>query len=113
TPDAGGPDVAAVRIETVPGASRCDLKAVVARLAELEINTVWLEAGPTLTGAMLAAGLVDELILYLAPCLLGDSARDLLVLPELTSLDARQRLQIDDIRKVGEDLRIVARPVAD
>jgi diaminohydroxyphosphoribosylaminopyrimidine deaminase/5-amino-6-(5-phosphoribosylamino)uracil reductase len=91
---------------------RCDLGAVVRQLAALEINDVWLESGPTLAGAMLAQGLVDELVLYLAPCLLGDTARGLVALPELTSLSDRWRLAIDDLRRVGDDLRIVARPVA-
>jgi diaminohydroxyphosphoribosylaminopyrimidine deaminase/5-amino-6-(5-phosphoribosylamino)uracil reductase len=104
-----------VALDSVPGAAepRCDLAAVVRRLAELEINTVWLEAGPTLAGAMLAAGLVDELVLYLAPCLLGDKARDLLVLPEIETLAERWALRIDALSKIGEDLRVVARPVAD
>jgi diaminohydroxyphosphoribosylaminopyrimidine deaminase/5-amino-6-(5-phosphoribosylamino)uracil reductase len=110
-----GASLETVALETVPGAAepRCDLAAVVRRLAELEINTVWLEAGPTLAGAMLAAGLVDELVLYLAPCLLGDKARDLLVLPEIETLAERWALRIDALSKIGEDLRVVARPVAD
>lgn len=101
---------AGVRIERVPADPHCDLAAVAGRLAELEINTVWIEAGPVLAGAMLAAGLVDEIVLYLAPCLLGDAARGLLSLPVLESLDDRWRLTIDDLRRVGDDLRILARP---
>jgi diaminohydroxyphosphoribosylaminopyrimidine deaminase/5-amino-6-(5-phosphoribosylamino)uracil reductase len=88
-----------------------DLGAIARRLAELEINDVWLESGPVLAGAMLAAGLIDELILYLAPCLLGADARGLFALPPIETLDARVQLQIDDLRKFGNDLRIIARPV--
>jgi diaminohydroxyphosphoribosylaminopyrimidine deaminase/5-amino-6-(5-phosphoribosylamino)uracil reductase len=112
---------AGARVESVPLATqgdagttppRCDLGAVMQRLAALEINDVWLEAGSTLAGAMLVDELVDELVLYLAPCLLGDTARGLVALPELTSLQQRRQLAIDDLRKIGDDLRIVARPVA-
>lgn len=103
---------AGARIETVAADPRCDLDAVVSRLAALEINDVWLEAGPTLAGAMVAAGLVDELILYLAPSLLGNDARGLFALPPLAGLDERVRLHIDDLRQFGDDLRIIARPVS-
>lgn len=103
-------EAAGARIETVPADPRCDLGAVVARLAALEINTVWLEAGPRLGGAMLAAGLVDELVLYFAPCLLGDDAKGLVSLPPIAQLADAPRLAIDDLRRVGEDLRIIARP---
>jgi len=101
---------AGARVETVGGVPRLDLEAIVERLAALEINSVWLEAGPTLAGAMLSAGLVDELILYFAPCLLGSHARGLFKLPLIESLDARRRLTIDELGFVGEDLRILARP---
>jgi diaminohydroxyphosphoribosylaminopyrimidine deaminase/5-amino-6-(5-phosphoribosylamino)uracil reductase len=62
---------------------------------------------------MLAAGLVDELVLYLAPSLLGSDARGLFELPSLTSLDDRVRLEIVDLREFGDDLRIIARPVTE
>jgi diaminohydroxyphosphoribosylaminopyrimidine deaminase/5-amino-6-(5-phosphoribosylamino)uracil reductase len=100
---------AGARIETVAANPRCDLGTVVARLAALDINSVWLEAGPTLSGAMLAAGLVDELILYFAPCLLGNSARGLFELPVLTRLDERYGLVIDDVTRIGDDFRFQAR----
>lgn len=102
---------AGARIETVDAEPRCDLAAVADRLAALEFNTVWIEAGPVLAGAMLAAGLVDELVLYLAPSLLGNDARGLFELPALEHLDQRMQLRIDDLRKFGDDLRIIARPV--
>jgi diaminohydroxyphosphoribosylaminopyrimidine deaminase/5-amino-6-(5-phosphoribosylamino)uracil reductase len=102
---------AGARVETVPADSRCSLAAVLTRLSELEINGVWLEAGPTLAGAMLAAGLIDELVLYFAPSLLGNEARGMFSLPSMTTLDDKIELKIDDLRKVGDDLRVLARPV--
>jgi len=102
-------EVVGARIETVSATPRLDLAAVLTRLAELEINSVWLEAGPGLAGAMIAAGLVDELVFYLAPCLLGNDARGLFELPALERLEQRIRLNIASIRSIGDDLRICAR----
>jgi len=102
-------EAAGAVVETVAAPGRLDLAAVVARLAAREINSVWLEAGPTLAGAMLAAGLVDELILYLAPCLLGSDARGLFDLPALERLEDRHALDVSSVRQLGEDLRICAR----
>ena len=68
-----------------------------------------VEGGSRLNGALLEAGLVDELLLYLAPCLIGDQARGMFDLPELASLDGRRQLAIDDLRMVGGDLRVLAR----
>jgi len=104
---------ARVQVLRVAGEARCDLVDVVKRLAALEINDVWVEAGPVLNGALLAHGLIDELVLYLAPHVLGDTARGLFSLPPLESLDERVRLAIDDVRRVGDDLRIIARPFAE
>lgn len=101
-----------VRIVRIGGAERCDLVEVLAQLAALEVNDVWVEAGPRLNGALLERGLVDELVLYLAPHLLGDGARGLFSLPPLESLAERVPLKIDDIRRIGDDLRIIARPDA-
>ena len=103
--------IASVRVIRVEGRDRCDLVDVVERLAALDVNDVWVEAGPTLNGALLDRGLIDEIVLYLAPHLLGDTARGLFSLPALESLDDRVRLAIDDVRRVGDDLRIIARPV--
>jgi diaminohydroxyphosphoribosylaminopyrimidine deaminase/5-amino-6-(5-phosphoribosylamino)uracil reductase len=100
---------AGARVETVAANPHCDLAEVVTRLGALEINSVWVEAGPTLSGALLAEGLVDELIVYYAPCLLGNSARGMFELPVFSDLDERYRLLVDDIARIGDDLRIRAR----
>ena len=89
---------------------RADLAEVLRVLAVQEINEVFVECGPTLAGALLAAGLVDELLLYLAPSLLGDKARPLAHLPELLRLDQRLDWQITDLRMIGDDIRVVALP---
>ena len=86
-----------------------DISAVLRDLAGQGCNEVLVEAGNKLNGALLQAGLVDELVLYFAPQLLGDMARGLARLGELTSLNQRINLEWQDVRNVGKDLRIVAR----
>ncbi len=98
-----------VGIERVAAEPHCDLAAVLARLAELECTDVWVEAGPKLSGALLVAGLADELVIYLAPKLLGDRALGMFSLGALASLDAHG-LTIDEVLRLGDDLRITARP---
>jgi diaminohydroxyphosphoribosylaminopyrimidine deaminase/5-amino-6-(5-phosphoribosylamino)uracil reductase len=83
-----------------------DLAAALALLAGRGCNEVQVEAGPTLCGALFAAGLVDELLLYVAPLLLGDSARPLLCLPPLAGMDTRHPLQVVEQRAVGADMRL-------
>ncbi|MBI1887128.1 MAG: bifunctional diaminohydroxyphosphoribosylaminopyrimidine deaminase/5-amino-6-(5-phosphoribosylamino)uracil reductase RibD [Nitrosomonadales bacterium] len=90
-------------------AGRVDLVAMLRDLARRGCNELLVEAGSTLNGALLRAGLVDELLLYLAPQLLGDAARGVAQLGELTSLEQRVNLKWRDVRQVGEDLRILAR----
>ncbi len=87
-----------------------DLHAALALLAQRDINELHVEAGPTLCGALFAAGLVDELLLYIAPVLLGDCARPLLTLPPLAQMTQRWQLQTIDRRVLGEDLRLRLRP---
>jgi diaminohydroxyphosphoribosylaminopyrimidine deaminase/5-amino-6-(5-phosphoribosylamino)uracil reductase len=101
---------AGARIERVPVTPRCDLHAVLARLARLEYNDVFVEAGPGVSGALLQAALVDELVIYLAPHVLGDGARGMFDVGVLTDLEQRYRLEFDDVARLGSDLRIVARP---
>ena len=84
--------------------------AVLEHLAQRDINEVLLECGPTLAGAFMAAGLVDELVLYLAPHLMGDSGRGLFSLPGLEKMRDRIELEWLDVRSVGNDWRITARP---
>jgi len=98
-----------VSVKTLPlEQGRLDLAAVLQYLGELEINEVHLEAGATLCGALLQAGLVDELVIYMAPQLMGDAARGLFVLPGLEHMQDRVRLSISDIRAIGDDWRISA-----
>lgn len=86
-----------------------DLPAILGDLARRGTNEVLVEAGRTLNGALFKTGLVDELVLYLAPQLLGDAARGLADLGELTQLQQGVAMQWQDVRQVGSDLRIVAR----
>jgi diaminohydroxyphosphoribosylaminopyrimidine deaminase/5-amino-6-(5-phosphoribosylamino)uracil reductase len=101
---------AGARVDRVAGdAEHCDLRAVLEHLGALEINDVWVEAGAGLNGALLRAGLIDELIIYVAPRLLGSTARGMFELPALESLTDDYRVTFDDFRKVGADIRITAR----
>lgn len=84
------------------------LPKALAALAAQQVNHVLVECGPTLAGSFLAAGLADELVLYIAPSLLGSDARGLAALPGLDRLDQRLQLQFSDVRQVGEDLRVTA-----
>ncbi len=89
---------------------RFDLTAVMALLAARGINEVHVEAGPTLCGALLQAGLVDELLLYIAPLLMGDSARPLLAGLGIETMAQTVPLEIADTRMLGKDLRLLLRP---
>jgi diaminohydroxyphosphoribosylaminopyrimidine deaminase/5-amino-6-(5-phosphoribosylamino)uracil reductase len=85
---------------------RVDLAALQAWLAEHEqCNELLIECGATLAGAALGAGLVDELVLYMAPTLLGSTARPLFNLP-LEQMAQQYRLQLTDTRQLGDDLRL-------
>ena len=88
---------------------RVDLHAMLQDLANRGINEVLVEAGSVLNGALLKANLVDELVLYLAPQLLGDMARGMAALGTLSSLTQRVELQWQDVRQVGNDLRVLAK----
>jgi diaminohydroxyphosphoribosylaminopyrimidine deaminase/5-amino-6-(5-phosphoribosylamino)uracil reductase len=100
----------ALVVRRASGGERIDLRSAFEYLAAEEINEILLEAGPTLAGPALAAGLVDELVIYVAPHLMGDGARGLLHLPGLKKMEDRIELEISDVRSVGRDLRITARP---
>lgn len=86
-----------------------DLDAVLAHLAAREINEVLLEAGAELTGSFLAAGLVDELVIYQSPSFLGHTTRRMARLPGIDQLSDRLGWVWTDVRQVGDDLRLIAR----
>ena len=89
---------------------RIDLPALLVALADRGMNEILIEAGATLAGSALLAGLVDELVVYVAPQLLGHAARALVNLPGLERLDERIELQFGDVRRVGPDLRVTLTP---
>ena len=80
-------------------------------LARRGCNEIHVEAGYKLNGSLLAEGLVDELLIYMAPCILGDTAKGMFHLPPLETLDGRQQLKITDVRQFGDDLRVLARVI--
>ena len=90
--------------------SRLDLDAVLARLAELECNEVLLEAGAKLAGAFVAEGRVDEMLLYIAPKILGPQGYPLVDIPQLHALEEALAFVVYETAQVGEDLRIRLRP---
>ena len=96
----------------IPGNDgRVCLKALLSHLASLGINELMVEAGQTLNGALLADELVDELIIYYAPVILGSDARGMLEIPALQSMQERVALKLIDVRQFGQDLRVIARPI--
>nr|VFJ92592.1 MAG: diaminohydroxyphosphoribosylaminopyrimidine deaminase [Candidatus Kentron sp. H]VFJ93488.1 MAG: diaminohydroxyphosphoribosylaminopyrimidine deaminase [Candidatus Kentron sp. H]VFK00275.1 MAG: diaminohydroxyphosphoribosylaminopyrimidine deaminase [Candidatus Kentron sp. H] len=101
---------AGVRVVSLPGTrDALDLGRVMDYLGKQAINEVLLECGARLAGAMLRENLIDELIIYLAPTIMGSGARALFELPGLERMADRFHLAITDIRAVGRDWRITAR----
>jgi diaminohydroxyphosphoribosylaminopyrimidine deaminase/5-amino-6-(5-phosphoribosylamino)uracil reductase len=90
---------------------RIDLSGVLRALAARGVNELLIESGSILAGSALQAGLVDELIVYVAPNLMGDAARGLVSLPGLERLAERVDLEFRDVRRVGRDLRIELGPL--
>ncbi|MCC5795428.1 MAG: bifunctional diaminohydroxyphosphoribosylaminopyrimidine deaminase/5-amino-6-(5-phosphoribosylamino)uracil reductase RibD [Chromatiales bacterium] len=86
---------------------RLRIDAVIQALAARELNEVLVEAGPSLNGALLAAGLVDELVVYQAAHVLGAGARGMFSLPALERMDDRPSFRLAEVRRVGDDLRLV------
>ncbi len=87
-----------------------DLRAMMKELVAREVNELLVEAGRTLSGALLQARLVDELIVYLAPDAIGDAARGMFHIPAIERLSQRVEFDIGDVRRVGRDLRLILQP---
>jgi diaminohydroxyphosphoribosylaminopyrimidine deaminase/5-amino-6-(5-phosphoribosylamino)uracil reductase len=82
---------------------------VLAALGEREINDVLVEAGPRLSGYLLEKGLADELVIYLAPHIMGSETRGMFATPHWLALGDRKVVEITDLRQVGDDMKITAR----
>jgi len=82
---------------------------VLAGLAEREINDVLVEAGPRLAGYLVEKGLVDELVIYLAPHIMGSETRGMFATPNWLALADRKAVEVTDLRRIGNDLRLTAR----
>lgn len=109
-------EAAGADIKVLPAAQegRVDLTDMLNWLAEHElVNELLVETGATLAGALLDANAVDELQLFVAPTLLGGEARPLFALPGMTRMADQKRLTIKEIRAVGSDWRIIAKPCTD
>jgi len=94
-----------------PLEGRVDLARMLDELGKRGINEITAEAGRGLNGALVQQGLVDEFVIYFAPLLIGDRARGMFDLPELSAMGGRRELRIADVAMVGRDLRIRALPV--
>ncbi|MEO8384827.1 MAG: bifunctional diaminohydroxyphosphoribosylaminopyrimidine deaminase/5-amino-6-(5-phosphoribosylamino)uracil reductase RibD [Betaproteobacteria bacterium] len=101
-----GAAVLRVPQEAVKG--KVDLLKLMASLASRGLNSVMVEAGAKLNGSLIAAGVVDEIVTYVAPSVFGDSARGIFALPEFTELSQCVAMEIIDVRRIGTDLRITA-----
>ncbi len=110
-PDRHAPlQAAGAEIVVMPRAERgLNLRAIMAELARRECNELHVECGPTLAGALLQAKLMDELVVYMAPLLLGDKARGLFQLPKMIRMNERTELEIVETRAVGRDWRLTLR----
>jgi diaminohydroxyphosphoribosylaminopyrimidine deaminase/5-amino-6-(5-phosphoribosylamino)uracil reductase len=110
-PHAEGLRAAGARVEAIAtGEGGLDLEAVLDRLGHLECNEVLVEAGPTLAGEFVHRGLVDEVVVYMAPVVLGHAARSLFKLPHLERMCDRCEFEWRDVARVGDDLRLTLRP---
>ena len=101
-----GAEVVAVELDRD---GRIDLNSVLQELGRRMCNDVLVEAGPTLVGRILQLGLADEVIVYVAPMLLGPDARAMAELPSLSGLDQAQRYTLHTVDRIGDDVRLVLR----
>ncbi len=104
-----GVEVVATALDTD---GRIDLNSVLQELGRRMCNDVLVEAGPTLVGRILQLGLADELVVYVAPALLGPDARPMAHLPLLQTLDQVQRYTLHAYDRIGDDVRLTLRPAA-
>lgn len=112
-PQAAALSAAGAQLLTLPpGPGGVDLGGLLEELGRRQCNEVLVEAGPRLAGAFLAAGLADELIVYIAPHLLGQDARPAFELPPVARMQARLDLEPLDVLSFGPDLRLRLRPAA-
>lgn len=86
---------------------KLDLEGVMTFLGQQQVNTVLVEAGSILNGALLSTNKVDEWVIYMAPCILGDQGRGLFHLPDLQKMANKKLLNMMDIRHVGSDLKLI------
>ena len=94
--------------ETMIHSKRVD-EALFEHLASIEINNVLVEAGPRMNGALLELNLIDELIIYMAPCILGPDAIDMFDSPVIKKLSDRYSFAIKDLTSIGPDMKITLR----
>ena len=106
TPKAAGAELVQLHEEN----NKISLPALMMFLSAENFNEVLLETGATLSGAFMQAGLIDELVIYMAPLLMGDSARGLFSLPNISQMSDVGNLEITDMRSIGKDWRIISKP---
>jgi len=95
-------------VKNTQGQLKIDLKALLELLAQRGLNDVLIESGAQLSGAFIEQDLVNELILYQAPKLMGGDGKSLMAMPAISKLDQAKALTISDIRMVGSDIRITS-----
>ena len=105
------PDTASQQyLQVSDNAGKVNLEALMQALGDKQFNEVWVEAGPRLVGALFEHNLVDELICYQAPKILGDKGQSMVTLPAFTSLDQSISLTLIENRQVGNDIKFIFRP---
>ncbi|GAA4500912.1 bifunctional diaminohydroxyphosphoribosylaminopyrimidine deaminase/5-amino-6-(5-phosphoribosylamino)uracil reductase RibD [Pseudaeromonas paramecii] len=102
--------VSQVPLPREPASGKLSLPALLDALGARGINELWVEAGRQLAGALLSQSLVDELLLYQAPLLMGEAAQGLLSLPVYTQMSQAPRLELLELRQLGQDIRLRLRP---